>query len=197
MMERRVRGNSHARCETGEKVESGADAPLRPYLSSSWRPRDLIQRKGRIERQGNQNETVHVCRYVTEGTFDAYLWQTVENIKQAKAEDTTMTKAQVNEAIKAAAKAHGFETTEQPGFQGITEIISEELNFTFTVQNTENTDWAAHRIEQSLTVTASVRKMGGQPTVEELLKIADEIRRGAELTAELQSMNICPRFDRP
>ena len=78
MMERRVRGNSHARCETGEKVESGAVAPLRPYLSSSWRPRDLIQRKGRIERQGNQNPLVHVCRYVTEGTFDAYLWQTVE-----------------------------------------------------------------------------------------------------------------------
>ena len=74
-----MRGNSHARCETGEKVESGAVAPLRPYLSSSWRPRDLTQRKGRIERQGNQNEKVHVCRYVTEGTFDAYLWQTVEN----------------------------------------------------------------------------------------------------------------------
>ena len=35
--------------------------------------------RGRIERQGNQNETVHVYRYVTEGTFDAYLWQTVEN----------------------------------------------------------------------------------------------------------------------
>ena len=47
-------------------------------LDAPWRPRDLIQRKGRIERQGNKNETVHVCRYVTEGTFDAYLWQTLE-----------------------------------------------------------------------------------------------------------------------
>ena len=47
-------------------------------LDAPWRPRDLTQRKGRIERQGNQNETVHVCRYVTEGTFDAYLWQTLE-----------------------------------------------------------------------------------------------------------------------
>ena len=101
-----------------------------------------------------------------------------------------MTKAQVNEAIKAAAQAHGFETAKEPGFQGITEIISEELNFTFTVQTTENTDWAAHRIEQSLTVTASVRKMGGQPTVEELLKTADEIKRGAELTTEIQGMNL-------
>ena len=80
-----------------------------------------------------------------------------------------MTKAQVNETIRAAAKAHGFETTAEPGFQGITEIISGELNFIFTVRNTENTDWAAHRIEQSLTVSASVRRMGGNPTVEELL----------------------------
>ncbi len=48
-------------------------------LDCPWRPRDLTQRKGRIERQGNQNPLVHVCRYVTEGTFDAYLWQTVEN----------------------------------------------------------------------------------------------------------------------
>ena len=48
-------------------------------LDCPWRPGDLTQRKGRIERQGNQNEKVHVFRYVTEGTFDAYLWQTVEN----------------------------------------------------------------------------------------------------------------------
>ena len=48
-------------------------------LDCPWRPGDLAQRKGRIERQGNNNEKVHVFRYVTEGTFDAYLWQTVEN----------------------------------------------------------------------------------------------------------------------
>ena len=48
-------------------------------LDCPWRPGDLAQRKGRIERQGNQNSLVHVYRYVTEGTFDAYLWQTVEN----------------------------------------------------------------------------------------------------------------------
>ena len=40
--------------------------------TSPWRPGDLAQLKDRIERQGNQNETVHVYRYVTEGTFDAY-----------------------------------------------------------------------------------------------------------------------------
>ena len=48
-------------------------------LDCPWRPGDLAQRKGRIERQGNQNPLVHAYRYVTEGTFDAYLWQTVEN----------------------------------------------------------------------------------------------------------------------
>ena len=48
-------------------------------LDCPWRPGDLEQRKGRIVRQGNRNKTVHVFRYVTEGTFDAYLWQTVEN----------------------------------------------------------------------------------------------------------------------
>ena len=79
MMERRVRGNSHARCEAGEKVESGAGAPLRPYLSLSWRPSDLQQRLGRIVRQGNQNPEVEIFRYVTEGTFDAYLYQLVES----------------------------------------------------------------------------------------------------------------------
>ena len=43
-------------------------------LDAPWRPGDLEQRKGRIARQGNTNETVHVYRYVTENTFDAYLW---------------------------------------------------------------------------------------------------------------------------
>lgn len=48
-------------------------------LDCPWRPGDLEQRSGRIIRQGNQNEEVHIYRYVTEATFDAYLWQTIEN----------------------------------------------------------------------------------------------------------------------
>ena len=47
-------------------------------LDCPWRPRDLTQRAGRIIRQGNMNEKVHIYRYVTESTFDSYLWQTVE-----------------------------------------------------------------------------------------------------------------------
>ena len=48
-------------------------------LDAPWRPGDLEQRKGRIARQGNMNETVHIYRYVTENTFDSYIWQTLEN----------------------------------------------------------------------------------------------------------------------
>jgi len=48
-------------------------------LDCPWRPGDLEQRSGRIIRQGNRNAEVHIYRYVTESTFDAYLWQTVEN----------------------------------------------------------------------------------------------------------------------
>lgn len=48
-------------------------------LDAPWRPGDLEQRSGRIIRQGNRNKEVHIYRYVTEGTFDAYLWQTLEN----------------------------------------------------------------------------------------------------------------------
>lgn len=47
-------------------------------LDCPWRPRDLIQRAGRIVRRGNMNAKVHIYRYVTENTFDAYLWQTIE-----------------------------------------------------------------------------------------------------------------------
>ncbi|HEO7844362.1 TPA: DEAD/DEAH box helicase family protein [Streptococcus agalactiae] len=48
-------------------------------LDVPWRPSDLEQRSGRIVRQGNENDKVNIFRYVTENTFDAYLWQTIEN----------------------------------------------------------------------------------------------------------------------
>ena len=48
-------------------------------LDVPWRPSDLEQRSGRIIRQGNENKHVKIFRYVTEGTFDAYLWQILEN----------------------------------------------------------------------------------------------------------------------
>ena len=49
------------------------------HLDVGWRPSDMTQRNGRIIRQGNRNKEVQVYNYVTEGTFDAYLFQTLEN----------------------------------------------------------------------------------------------------------------------
>nr|WP_244444665.1 SNF2-related protein [Paenibacillus camerounensis] len=48
------------------------------HIDCPWRPSDIIQRDGRILRQGNQNESVRIFRYVTKGTFDSYLWQIQE-----------------------------------------------------------------------------------------------------------------------
>ena len=101
-----------------------------------------------------------------------------------------MTKNELNEIIRSKARAHGFETSEERGFHGFADILSEELNFSYTPTTTERTDWKAGILEQTLTITASVRRMGGQPTVGELLKTADEIKRGAELIAELQGLDL-------
>lgn len=49
------------------------------HLDVPWKPSDIEQQEGRILRQGNRNETVQIYRYVTEGTFDAYSWQLIEN----------------------------------------------------------------------------------------------------------------------
>lgn len=49
------------------------------HLDIPWRPSDIEQREGRMIRQGNENAAVEVYRYVTENTFDAYMWQTIEN----------------------------------------------------------------------------------------------------------------------
>ena len=68
----------------GSTSKMGAGTNVQKLLYAShdldcpWRPADLEQRSGRIIRQGNTNEKVHIYRYVTKGTFDTYLWQTVE-----------------------------------------------------------------------------------------------------------------------
>jgi hypothetical protein len=48
------------------------------HLDIPWRPSDQTQREGRILRQGNENEKIRICRYITEGSFDAYSWQLLE-----------------------------------------------------------------------------------------------------------------------
>ena len=101
-----------------------------------------------------------------------------------------MTKAQINNILQETAKQHGFETTEKPENWGFYGILSEELNFTYHVQMTDNTDWEKRFVEQHLTVTASVRKMGGEPTAAELLRTAKEIERGALLIRKLEEMDL-------
>ena len=73
----RVLLGSTAKCGAGMNVQDRLVALH--DLDCPWRPGDLTQRSGRIVRQGNENEQVKIFRYVTEDTFDAYLWQTIEN----------------------------------------------------------------------------------------------------------------------
>jgi len=48
------------------------------HMDSPWRPADITQREGRIKRQGNKNPKIHIFQYLTEGSFDAFMWQTLE-----------------------------------------------------------------------------------------------------------------------
>jgi SNF2 family DNA or RNA helicase len=65
-----------------QKMGSGTNVQERlialHHLDAPWRPADVEQREGRILRQGNKNEVISIYRYVTEGSFDAYMWQTLE-----------------------------------------------------------------------------------------------------------------------
>jgi N12 class adenine-specific DNA methylase len=65
-----------------EKMGAGTNVQKRlkamHHLDAPWRPRDIEQREGRILRQGNDHAAVDIYRYVTEGSFDAYMWQTLE-----------------------------------------------------------------------------------------------------------------------
>ena len=80
--------NGEVRVINGSTSKMGAGTNVQDLLVAMhdldcpWRPRDLEQRRGRIVRQGNQNKDVYVYRYVTEGTFDAYLYQTIEKKQQ-------------------------------------------------------------------------------------------------------------------
>jgi len=77
--------NSKVRLLLGSTQKMGAGTNVQDKLIAihdldcPWRPSDLEQRAGRIARQGNNNPEVYIYRYVTESTFDAYLYQTIEN----------------------------------------------------------------------------------------------------------------------
>lgn len=81
-----------------QKMGSGTNVQERlialHHLDAPWRPADVEQREGRILRQGNTNAVVQIYRYVTEGSFDAYMWQTLETkakfIHQVMSGDSTI-----------------------------------------------------------------------------------------------------------
>lgn len=75
-------GNVRILLGSTQKMGAGTNAQTKlvalHHLDAPWRPADIEQREGRILRQGNTNATVRIFRYVTEGSFDAYMWQTLE-----------------------------------------------------------------------------------------------------------------------
>ncbi len=81
-----------------QKMGSGTNVQERlialHHFDAPWRPADVEQREGRILRQGNKNEVISIYRYVTEGSFDAYMWQTLEtkakSIAQVMSGDMTI-----------------------------------------------------------------------------------------------------------
>jgi N12 class adenine-specific DNA methylase len=85
-----------------EKMGAGTNVQRRlvalHHLDAPWRPRDIEQREGRILRQGNGSQQVQILRYVTEGSFDAYMWQTLETkarfIQQVMRGETTVRAAE-------------------------------------------------------------------------------------------------------
>ncbi len=96
-----------------EKAGTGVNMQQRLYalhhLDTPWRPSDVEQREGRILRQGNVHPEVHLCQYITEGSFDGYMWQTLESksrfISQIMAgEVTARTAEDVDQLVMTAAQ---------------------------------------------------------------------------------------------
>lgn len=96
-----------------EKAGTGVNMQERLYalhhLDTPWRPSDVEQREGRILRQGNIHKEIHLCQYITEGSFDGYMWQTLESksrfISQIMAgEVTARTAEDVDQLVMTAAQ---------------------------------------------------------------------------------------------
>jgi hypothetical protein len=96
--EGRIRILFGSTAKMGERTNVQTRLVALHHLDAPWRPADIEQREGRILRQGNQNEYVKIFRYVTEGSFDAYMWQTLETkcrfITQVMSGDATMRHAE-------------------------------------------------------------------------------------------------------
>ena len=102
-----------------------------------------------------------------------------------------MTKKEINEIIESKAAEYGFEMEENSLGWNNKHTGQDYINIQiFQNSNLEKTDWEKRIGCIEIEANASVSRMGGSPTPEELLKAADEIARGAKFTAELQSMGL-------
>ena len=102
-----------------------------------------------------------------------------------------MTKQEVNEIITSKAAEYGFEIEENSMGWNNKRTGQDYINIQiFQNSNLEKTDWEKRIGYIDIETCASVSRMGGNPTPEELLQAADEIARGAKFTAELQSMGL-------
>ena len=101
-----------------------------------------------------------------------------------------MTADKIKNIIIETAEKYGFSIEEKFDYQGFPVIKSEELNFSYDMKYTENTDWQKGIIEMKLTVSASVRKMGGSPSIEDLFRTAEEIDSGAQLLEDLSGRDL-------
>ena len=102
-----------------------------------------------------------------------------------------MTKQEITEIINSKAAEYGFEMEENSMGWNNKRTGQDYINIQiFQNSNFEKTDWEKRIGCIDIEASASVSRMGGSPTPEELLKAADEITRGAKLTAEIQSMGL-------
>ena len=102
-----------------------------------------------------------------------------------------MTKKEIAEIINSKAAEYGFEIEENSMGWNNKRTGEDYINIQiFQNSNLDKTDWEKRIGFIDLEASASVSRMGGNPTTEELLKAADEIARGAKFTAELQSMGL-------
>jgi len=144
-----------------EKMGAGTNVQRRLFalhhIDAPWRPRDIEQREGRILRQGNGCPQVHIYRYVTEGSFDAYMWQTL----QTKAEFISQVisgRTSVREAEDLATTALSY--AEMKAIASGNEAVKQKVEIDAEVRKLDMLR-AAH-VNQQFDIGRKVRDLPGQ-----------------------------------
>lgn len=141
------------------------------HLDVPWRPSDIEQREGRIIRQGNMNEDVHINRYVTENTFDAYSWQLIKNkqegISQVMTSGSPIRSCQdVDEAVFSAAEVMAIAS----GNPEIKEKMELEIEVARLNVEKAHHDTEQYELQNNLYKRLPVRLLQTKTTIEKLKK---------------------------